>query len=93
MNILINKFIVCFILILLFISCKNDIEYNFNKLISIKENNNENILLSVDLHGIENVNQYYRNLYNKGKTINEYLLGKIYSEKMTNWYNYPFYLK
>jgi len=94
--ILLDKiFLNCFLCFFIFslISC-NNIDYNFNKLISIEEKNNENIFYSINLHGIENINNvYYKRLYKKGKNINKYLIEKMYSEKMTNWYNYPFYIK
>ena len=93
MNSWFNKIKYCFLCISMFfvISC-NTTDYNFNKLITVKENNNENVLQSIDLHGIENINNiYYKRLYNKGKSINKYLLQKVYSENITNWYNYPFY--
>jgi hypothetical protein len=80
---------------LFFTSCdyKNDTDYCFNKLITIKPNNYEETFPSIDMvRGIKNIhNKYYKKIYKKGKTINTYLLGKTYSEKETNWYNYPFY--
>jgi hypothetical protein len=79
------------ILLFSFISCKNDVEYIFNKLITIEENNYEKTFPSYDLEGIENIkNKYYRQLYKKGKLINGFLLEKVYSDKLTNWHNYPF---
>jgi len=79
--ILLDKiFLNCFLCFFIFslISC-NNIDCNFNILISIEEKNNENIFYSIKPHGIENINKY--------------LIEKMYSEKMTNWYNYPFYFK
>jgi hypothetical protein len=78
--------------LLSFISCKKDVDHIFYKLITIEENNYENFFPSIDLQNIKDINNiYYKRLFKKGKSINEYLLGKAYSEKMTNWYNYPFY--
>ena len=85
-----------FLIIVLFfqISCVYDVDYIFNKLITIEENNYEKIFPSIDLQDIEYINnEYYEQLYKRGKSINEYLLEKAYSEEMTNWYNYPFYFK
>jgi hypothetical protein len=79
-----------------FVSCnnKNDTDFYFNKLITIKPNNYEETFPSIDLSGIENINnKYYKKLYKERKTINTYLLEKANSEKETNWYNYPFYFK
>jgi hypothetical protein len=88
------KMIFLVILILSYVSCRNDVDYLFNKLITIEKNYNENVFPSIDLQELKNINnKYYRQLYKKGKSINEYLLTKAYSEKITNWYNYPFYFQ
>ncbi|MDR1837643.1 MAG: hypothetical protein LBQ89_08300 [Treponema sp.] len=84
----------CFLAMVLlsFISCKEDIDHVFNKLIIIEENNYEKTFPSIDLQNIKDINNiYYKKLIKKGKSINDYLLEKAYSEEKTNWYNYPFY--
>ena len=69
------KYYLIFVFILLFISCNNDTDYNFNKLVSIKENTNENILKSVDLNGIENIeNIYYKRLPESVQKILQFLV-------------------
>jgi hypothetical protein len=78
--------------LLSFISCKENTDHIFNKLIIIEENNYEKTFPSIDLQNIKDINNvYYKKLIKKGKSINDYLLGKAYSEEKTNWYNYPFY--
>ena len=84
----------CFLatVLLSFISCKEDTDHIFNKLIIIEENNYEKTFPSIDLQNIKDINNvYYKKLIKKGKSINDYLLEKAYSEEKTNWYNYPFY--
>jgi hypothetical protein len=86
----------CFLAIVLIssISCKEDkdIDHIFYQLVTIEENNYEKTFPSIDLQNMEGINnKYYKRLYKKGKSLNNYLLEKAYSEKMINWYNYPFY--
>jgi hypothetical protein len=90
-----NKLFLLFI-ILIFINCQNytgnsKAEYYFNKLINVK---NEQEFYSINLNGIENIkDKYYIKLYNMNKSINEYLLEKSYSLKITNWYFHPFHFQ
>jgi hypothetical protein len=88
-----NKLFIVFIIILL-TDCQtgnNGTEYCFNKLVNIKTSQ---LYYSINLNGIENIkNKYYIKLYNMNKSINEYLLEKSYSLKITNWYFQPFYFQ
>jgi hypothetical protein len=90
-----NKFFLIFIIVLL-TNCQkytgnNEAEYYFNKLVNSRKNQE---YYSINLNGIENIqNKYYIKLYNMNKSINEYLLEKSYSLKITNWYFHPFHFQ
>jgi hypothetical protein len=87
-----NIFIVLFFCILPYSCDINNVDYYFNKLVTIKENNMEKTFPGTDIGGEDSRNnKYYRKLLSYGKSINEYLLEKAISEDETNWYNYPFY--
>jgi hypothetical protein len=91
-RIIINAVLI-FYIIILFNSCyrNNNIDYLFGKLINMK---NKETFYSINLHGIENVNnKYYKKLYSIGKNLNPYLLNKCYSTKLTNWYFDSFYFQ
>jgi hypothetical protein len=90
-----NNLFLLFVVLLL-INCQkydvnNKAEYYFNKLVNVK---NEQEFYSINLNGINNINnKNYIKLYNMNKSINEYLLEKSNSLKITNWYFNPFHFQ